>query len=60
MDNWKAFTQKVSANVTPLGANISRGFGNLNQQAKERFGAVDADDITELVSAPRRARRRRG
>lgn len=50
MDNWKAFTQKVSANVNPLGQQLSRGFGNLNQQAKERFGAVDADDITELVS----------
>ncbi|CEH13549.1 hypothetical protein CBOM_01465 [Ceraceosorus bombacis] len=48
MENWKAFTQNISANVGPVGQRISRGFGNLNQQAKERFGTVDADDITEL------------
>jgi hypothetical protein len=42
--HWKNFT----SNVGPLGQKITRQFGNLNQQAKERFGAVDADDITEL------------
>ena len=44
MDSWKAFT----TNVGPLGQKITRQFGNLNQQARERFGTVDADDITEL------------
>lgn len=42
--HWSNFT----SNVGPLGQKITRQFGNLNQQAKERFGAVDAEDITEL------------
>lgn len=44
MDQWKNFT----SNVTPQFQKIGKTFGNLNQQARERFGAVDQDDITEL------------
>lgn len=44
MDSWKNFT----TNVGPIGQRLTRQFGNLNQQARERFGQVDADDITEL------------
>ncbi|PWN48167.1 hypothetical protein IE53DRAFT_389660 [Violaceomyces palustris] len=54
MDQWKSFTQ----NVAPLGQRISRGFGNLNQQAKERFGAIDSEDITELPQEYRDLERR--
>jgi hypothetical protein len=49
--HWKNLTSNltsVTSGVAPLGQKITRQFGNLNQQAKERFGAVDADDITEL------------
>ncbi|PWY98289.1 hypothetical protein BCV70DRAFT_202066 [Testicularia cyperi] len=44
MDQWKSFT----TNVGPQFQKIGKTFGNLNQQARERFGAVDQDDITEL------------
>lgn len=44
MDQWKKFT----SNVGPQFQNIGKTFGNLNQQARERFGAVDQEDITEL------------
>ena len=48
MDQWKKFTSNVASNVAPQFQNIGKTFGNLNQQARERFGAVDQDDITEL------------
>jgi hypothetical protein len=44
MEGWN----KLTSGVAPLGQKLTRQFGNLNQQARERFGAVDADDITEL------------
>lgn len=48
MDQWKKFTSNVASNVGPQFQNIGKTFGNLNQQARERFGAVDQEDITEL------------
>ncbi|SOV02354.1 related to BAR domain protein [Ustilago sp. UG-2017a] len=48
MDQWKKFTSNVASNVAPQFQNIGKTFGNLNQQARERFGAVDQEDITEL------------
>lgn len=48
MDQWKKFANNVTSNVGPQFQNIGKTFGNLNQQARERFGAVDQEDITEL------------
>lgn len=46
---------KAMQNVAPLGQRLSKGFnslgqqvGNLGQVARERFGNVDEQDITEL------------
>ncbi|KAK0547187.1 hypothetical protein OC846_004141 [Tilletia horrida] len=39
---------KIMAQATPIGDRLSRGFTSLTQSTKERFGQVDADDITEL------------
>ncbi|KDN40350.1 hypothetical protein K437DRAFT_258690 [Tilletiaria anomala UBC 951] len=55
MEAWNKFTQTVSQgaaqltqNAAPVGERLTRNLGTLSQQAKERFGAVDAQDITEL------------
>ncbi|KAL9937991.1 hypothetical protein V8E36_003536 [Tilletia maclaganii] len=39
---------KIMAQATPIGARLSRGFTTLSQSTRERFGQVDADDITVL------------
>jgi hypothetical protein len=51
MDQWN----KALQGVAPLGQRLSKGFGtvsqqvgNLGQVARERFGNVDEQDITEL------------
>lgn len=54
MDHWK----NITSNVGPLSQKFTKTFGNLNQQARERFGAVDSEDITELPQEYRDLERR--
>lgn len=54
MESWNKFT----SNVGPLGQKLTRQFGNLNQQARETFGTVEADDITELPEEYRKLEER--
>ncbi|PWN36036.1 uncharacterized protein FA14DRAFT_172621 [Meira miltonrushii] len=54
MESWSKFT----SNVGPIGQKITRQFGNLNQQARETFGQVEADDITELPEEYRKLEER--
>lgn len=53
MDAWKTFTTSLSgaaasaaASAAPVGSRLSKQWGHLSQQARERLGAVD--DVTEL------------
>lgn len=55
MDSWKSFTTSLSgaaasaaASAAPVGTQLSKQFGHLSQQARERLGAVDQTDLTEL------------
>lgn len=55
MDTWKNLTSTISdaaaaaaASAAPVGTRLSKQFGHLSQQARERLGAVDQADLTEL------------
>lgn len=53
MDAWKSFATSLSgaaataaASAAPVGSRLSKQWGHLSQQARERLGTVD--DVTEL------------
>lgn len=55
MDTWKSFTNTLSgaaanaaASAPSVGSRLTQSWGQLSQQARERWGALDASDITEL------------
>ncbi|KAN0060119.1 hypothetical protein ACQY0O_008093 [Thecaphora frezii] len=54
MEHWKS----IASNVGPLSQKFTKTFGNLNQQARERLGAIDSEDITELPQEYRDLERR--
>lgn len=48
MDQFQKSFTSFGANFSKFGQTVGQSVGNLGQQARERFGQVQSDDITEL------------
>lgn len=48
MDQFQKSFNTIGANFSKIGHSVGQSVGNLGQQARERFGQVQSDDITEL------------